>query len=459
MTIAADELEQVGRRCVPDVLAALVRRYGDFDAAEDAVQEALLDAAQQWSIDGLPDNPKGWLITVASRRLVDQLRSEQARTKREQIIARRTPADGLLAPAADTVQDDERDDSMTLLLLCCHPALTKSSQVALTLRAVAGLSTAQIARSFLVPEATMAQRISRAKTRLRKVGARFDIAPAEGLPDRVAAAAHVLYLIFTEGHTATTGTGLSDNFLADEAIRLTRQLHQYLPAAGEVTGLLALMLLTHARRSARSRADGTLVPLAEQNRSLWDRSLIDEGVHLIEAALPTGPVGPYQLQAAIAAVHAEAQDAADTDWVQIETLYRMLNDLAPSPVVTLNHAVAVAMVDGPATALAMIQPLLRDRQMSHAHRLHAVHAHLLEMNGQIEEARVAYATAARLATSIPEQRYLNTKALQTLPTSRAPNRHPTRSMSAMSSAVRSRLANCVEVADDVRLQQADQNET
>jgi RNA polymerase sigma factor (sigma-70 family) len=410
MTTPADALEQAGRGCVPDVLAALVRRYGDFDAAEDAVQDALLDAARQWSTDGLPDNARGWLITVASRRLVDRWRSEEARTNREQLIARRTPVEGLLAPAADTVQDGERDDSVTLLLLCCHPALTKSSQVALTLRAVAGLSTGQIARAFLVPEATMAQRISRAKARLRQVGARFGT-PAPGqLPDRVAAAAHALYLIFTEGHTATTGTGLSDNFLEDEAIRLTRQLHQHLPTAGEVTGLLALMLLTDARRSARTRRDGSLVPLAEQDRSLWDRALIGEGVHLIDAALPVGPVGPYQLQAAIAAVHAEALHAADTDWAQIETLYRMLSDLAPSPVVTLNRAVAVAMVDGPTAALAMIEPLLQDRQMRHAHRLYAVHAHLLEMDGRVKEARAAYTTAARLATSIPEQRYLNSKA-------------------------------------------------
>jgi predicted RNA polymerase sigma factor len=282
--------------------------------------------------------------------------------------------------------------------------------VALTLRAVAGLSTAQIARAFLVPEATMAQRISRAKTRLRQVGARFTLPAAEQLADRVAAVAQVLYLIFTEGHTATTGTGLSEVSLADEAIRLTRQLHRHLPAVGEVTGLLALLLLTDARRAARTRADGSLVPLASQDRSLWDRERIAAGVRLIEAALPTGPVGPYQLQAAIAAVHAEAPRAADTDWAQIQTLYRMLGAIAPGPMVELNHAVAVAMVDGPAAGLAMLEPLLGDRQLRRHHRLHAVHAHLLEMDGREGEARVAYATAARLATSIPEQRYLNDKA-------------------------------------------------
>ncbi len=403
-------LEDVWRRCAPDVLAALVRHYGDFDAAEDAVQEALLAAARQWPTDGMPDNPRGWLITVASRRLVDQWRAEQARTDREQLIARHTPPESFLAPAADTLGGGERDDSLTLLLLCCHPALNRSSQVALTLRAVAGLSTAQIARAFLVPEATMAQRISRAKNRLRQVGARFSVPAAEQLPDRVAAAAHVLYLVFTEGHTSTIGAGLYDMSLADEAIRLTRQLHECLPQAGEVAGLLALMLLTDARRASRARRDGSLVPLAEQDRTLWDQANIRDGICLVERALPTGPVGPFQLQAAIAALHAEASRAEDTDWAQIETLYRMLRDLAPSPVVTLNHAVAVAMVHGPAAGLDMLGPLLQDRQMRRHHRLHAVRAHLLEMDGRVEEARAAYAIAARLATSIPEQRYLNTKA-------------------------------------------------
>ena len=403
-------LQQIWRRCVPDVLAALLRGYGDFEAAEDAVQEALLVAARKWPTDGVPDNPKGWLITVASRRLVDQWRSEQARAGREEIVARRISAEDLLAPAADVADGGSRDDSLTLLLLCCHPALSRPSQVALTLRAVAGLSTGQIARAFLVPEATMAQRISRAKSRLRDIEARFTVPAAEQLPDRVAAVAHVLYLVFTEGHTATTGAGLYDVVLADEAIRLTRRLHECLPEGGEVSGLLALMLLTDARRAARSSPDGTLVPLADQDRRLWDHARIRQGIGLVERALATGPVGPFQLQAAIAAVHAEADRAEDTDWAQIQTLYRMLRDLAPSPVVTLNHAVALAMVDGPAAGLDMLDPLLGDRQMRRSHRLHAVRAHLLEMDGRVEEAGVSYATAARLATSIPEQRYLNTKA-------------------------------------------------
>jgi RNA polymerase sigma factor (sigma-70 family) len=408
--VTSADLEQVWRRCAPDVLAALLRRSGDFAAVEDAVQEALLAAARQWPSGGTPDDPKAWLIRVAARRLLDQRRADQARADRELRVIRQTPPEALLAPAADSPDGGERDDSLTLLLLCCHPALTRPSQVALTLRAVAGLSTAQIARAFLVPEATMAQRIARAKARLGQAGARFTPPSAEELPGRVASVAHALYLIFTEGHTASTGRGLTDLSLADEAIHLTRQLHRHLPAVGEVTGLLALMLLTDARRAARTRPDGSLVPLADQDRSLWDRARIAEGVRLLEAALPAGPVGPYQLQAAIAAVHAEAPSAADTDWAQIETLYRMLDALAPGPAVTLNHAVAVAMVDGPAAGLARLEPLLQNHQLRHHHRLHAVHAHLLEMAGKDAEARSAYATAARLATSIPEQRYLNAKA-------------------------------------------------
>jgi RNA polymerase sigma factor (sigma-70 family) len=413
--VTSAELERVWRRWAPDVLAALGRRSGDFDAAEDAVQEALLAAARQWPADGMPDDPKAWLIRVASRRLLDRRRAEQARADRELRVARQNPPEAFLAPAADTPGGGGRDDSLTLLLLCCHPALTRPSQVALTLRAVAGLSTAQIARAFLVPEATMAQRIARAKARLGQVGARFTPPPATELPGRVAAVAHVLYLIFTEGHTASTGRGLTDLSLADEAIHLTRQLHRHLPGVDEVSGLLALMLLTDARRAARTRPDGSLVPLADQDRSLWDRARIAEGVRLLEATLPTGPVGPYQLQAAIAAVHAEAPSAAGTDWAQIETLYRMLDALAPGPVVTLNHAVAMAMVDGPAAGLTMIEPLLQDRQLRRHHRLHAVQGHLLEMAGKDAEARAAYATAARLATSISEQHYLNAKASRRRP--------------------------------------------
>ncbi|HEY0166109.1 MAG TPA: sigma-70 family RNA polymerase sigma factor [Jatrophihabitans sp.] len=409
----ARQLEQLWRDCAPRVLAALVRRYGDFDTAEDALQEALLAASRQWPSQGLPSDPTAWLITVASRRLVDQWRADRSRVERERLVASRTPPERFLAPAADStaaVSAGAVDDSVALLLLCCHPALPRPAQVALTLRAVGGLSTAQIARAFLTPEPTMAQRISRAKAKLRQVGARFTAPAARELPARVAAAAQVLYLIFTEGHTSTAGAGLYDVSLSDEAIRLARQLHRRLPEAGEVSGLLALMLLTDARRAARISADGALVPLAEQDRTLWDQARIREGVALIEAALPAGPVGEYQLQAAISAVHAEAARAEETDWAQIQTLYRMLGDLAPSPVVTLNHAVALAMVDGPAAGLRMLDPLLEDNRLRRWHRLHAVRAHLLELDGHGEQARDAYAAAGRLSTSIPEQRYLNAAA-------------------------------------------------
>ena len=343
-------LEEVWRRSTPAALAALVRRYGDFDAAEDAMQEALLVAATRWPSEGVPDDPKAWLITVASRRLIDRLRSEGARADREELVVRRAPTEELIAPAADAAEE-ARDDTLALFLLCCHPSLSTASQVALTLRAVAGLTTAQIARAFLVPEATMAQRISRAKQRLRQEGARFPPPAAEQMPERVAAVAHVLYLVFTEAHTSTEAAGLTEPRLADEAIRLTRELHDRLPGDGEVAGLLALMLLTDARSAARVRADGTLVLLSEQDRSLWDTPKIREGTGLVERALPAGPVGPFQLQAAIAAVHAEAASAEDTDWLQIEILYRMLGEVAPSDVVTLNHAVALAMVDGPNAGL------------------------------------------------------------------------------------------------------------
>jgi RNA polymerase sigma factor (sigma-70 family) len=396
----SESFEDVWREASPHVLAALVRRYGDFDGCEDAVQEALLAAARQWPDEGVPANPRAWLIRVGSRRLIDARRADRARAQREVAVADE------VEPGAT----GEHDDSLTLLLLCCHPSLSRPSQVALTLRAVGGLGTDQIARAFLVPESTMAQRISRAKARLREVDAPFALPPPSELPARVAAVAHVLYLVFTEGHTSTGGSGLTDVSLAEEAIRLARRLHGLLPGDTEVAGLLALMLLTDARRPARLDASGALVPLAEQDRSLWRRDFIDEGVALVEGALPHGPVGPYQLQAAIAAVHAEAGTAAATDWAQIAVLYGMLADLTPGPVVTLNHAVAVGETLGPEAALAMLAPLFDEPALRRTHRLHAVHAHLLERAGRLDEARAAYAEAARLATSVPEQRYLQALA-------------------------------------------------
>ncbi|MFC6021129.1 RNA polymerase sigma factor [Plantactinospora solaniradicis] len=406
MNVGAD-LEDLLRRLAPRVLAALTRHYGHFDIAEDAVQEALLAAAVQWPADGVPDSTEGWLIRVASRRLTDQLRSESASRRRADRIAAQTPPDAFLAPAADAEDlSGEDDDTLTLLLLCCHSSLTPASQVALTLRAVGGLTTAEIARAFLVPEATMAQRISRAKQRIKATGAQFRLPPEAERPERLRSVLHVLYLIFNEGYTASSGPDLHRGDLTREAIRLTRTVRALLPDDGEVAGLLALMLLTEARRPARTRPDGSLVPLAEQDRGRWTRSSIDEGVALITHTLAHAPVGPYQVQAAIAAVHAEASRAEDTDWAQIVALYRLLEDLAPGPIVTLNHAVAVAMLRGPQDGLALLATVDTDDQLAGHHRLHAVRAHLLEMAGDLEGAGRCYRSAARLTTSLPEQRYL-----------------------------------------------------
>jgi RNA polymerase sigma factor (sigma-70 family) len=404
------ELEDLLRQLAPRVLAALTRHSGNFEAAEDAAQEALLAAATQWPERGVPDSPTGWLITVASRRMTDQLRSELASRHREEKLASRTPPEELLAPAADSERLAGEDDTLTLLMLCCHPTLTPPSQIALTLRAVGGLTTAEIARAFLVPEATMAQRISRAKGRIKASGAQFHLPPEGERADRLRSVLHALYLIFNEGYTATSGPHLQRGELTGEAIRLTRTLRRLLPDDGEVAGLLALMLLTDARRLARTRPDGSLIPHAEQDRSRWNRESINEGIALITDALARTPLGPYQLQAAIAAVHAEAERAEDTDWPQIVRLYQLLERLAPNPMVTLNQAVAVAMVDGPRAGLALLEPLGRDDRLAGHHRLHAVRAHLLEMAGDHQAARSGYQAAARLTTSLPEQRYLHGRA-------------------------------------------------
>ncbi|HEY6886178.1 MAG TPA: sigma-70 family RNA polymerase sigma factor, partial [Solirubrobacter sp.] len=364
----------------PQVLAAVARRHGRFDLAEDATQEALIAAARQWPIEGEPDNPRGWLIAVATRRLIDALRAEAARTRREE------EAFAAEVPPGGEVSDE--DDTLTLLFLCCHPALSPPSQLALTLRAVGGLTTAQIANAFLVPEATMAQRISRAKATI--ADARFELPPDEERAQRVGVVLHVLYLIFNEGYTATSGERLQRRELAHEAIRLTRMTRALLPDDGEVAGLLALMLLTQARSAARDRPDGTLVPLAEQDRGRWDRELLDEGVQLLQETLSSSPLGPYQLQAAIAAVHAEAPTSAETDWPQVLKLYDLLNALAPSPVVTLNRAVAVAMVDGPRAGLDELDALDGDRRLAQHHRLASVRAHLHEMAGDKEAALAEY---------------------------------------------------------------------
>ncbi|MET7997862.1 DUF6596 domain-containing protein [Amycolatopsis sp. NPDC005232] len=398
-------IEGLLRELAPQVLTALVRRYGGFDTCEDAVQEALLAAAVQWPRDGVPDNPKAWLITTASRRRIELWRSDSARQRREETVAALAPPDPDPAPAVD--------DTLTLLLLCCHPALTRPSQVALTLRAVGGLTTAEIARAFLVPEPTIGQRISRAKQKVK--GTLFSLPPADERPARVAAVLQVLYLVFTEGHTASAGSAVDRVELTAEAIRLTRQLHAELPDDGEVTGLLALMLLTGARRAARLGPGGTMVPLAEQDRSRWDAYAIAEGTALITHALATAPVGPYQLQAAIAAVHGEAVSAEDTDWPQILLLYDLLRQVAPGPMVTLNRLVALAMVEGPTVALAELDAA----EPPDHYRVDVVRAHLLELAGDLEAAREFYAAAARRTLSLPERRHLEARA--------SPGANPTKS--------------------------------
>ncbi|MGW4587646.1 RNA polymerase sigma factor [Amycolatopsis thermoflava] len=395
-------MTEVLRELAPQVLAALVRRYGDFDLCEDAVQEALLAAATQWPAQGMPDNPKGWLITTASRRRIELWRSEAARRRREENVALMTPPDPAPVPAVD--------DTLTLLMLCCHPSLTPASQVALALRAVGGLTTAEIARAYLVPESTIAQRISRAKQRIKAAGARFRPPAPEEYGRRLAAVLNVLYLVFTEGHTASSGDSLQRVDLTAEAIRLARQLHARLPAEGEVTGLLALMLLTDARRAARTGPGGVLVPLAEQDRSRWDGAMIDEGVALVTRALTTAPVGPYQLQAAIAAVHGQAGRAEDTDWREIAGLYELLAAVAPGPMVTLNRVVAVAEVDGPEAGLRELAVAAEDPALAGHHRVDAVRAHLLERTGDLPAAAEAYDRAARGTLSVPERRYLEARA-------------------------------------------------
>ncbi|MFJ8251149.1 RNA polymerase sigma factor [Streptomyces sp. NPDC094466] len=404
-------IEDLLRRHAPQVLGALVRRYGHFDPAEDSVQEALIAAAGQWPRDGVPDNPRGWLIRVASRRLTDRLRSDEARRRREETAAALTPADAFVTPPpgegpSGMGRAPTEDDTLTLLFLCCHPALSPPAQIALTLRAVGGLTTAEIARAHLVPEATMAQRISRAKRTLR--GTRFRRPDAQDLDQRLGAALQVLYLIFNEGYTATAGPDLHRTDLAREAIRLTRAVRRLLPHEGRVTGLLALMVLTEARTPARTGPAGELIPLDEQDRALWDRTAIAEGTALAEESLAQGPAGDYQLQAAVAALHDEAERAEDTDWPQILALYELLVRRTPDPAAALGRAVAVAMVHGPRAGLAAVDALAGT--VEPRFRLDAVRGHLLERAGEPAAARAAYRSAADGTLSEPEARYLRTRA-------------------------------------------------
>ncbi|GAB3835258.1 RNA polymerase sigma factor [Kribbella italica] len=388
------ELESLLRDLTPRVVGAVVRRTGDFAAAEDAVQEALLAAARTWPRDGVPDNPRAWLIQTAHRKVIDEIRQEQARRRREELAAQRD------VPAAEV---EETDDTLRLLFMCCHPDLTPASAIALTLRAVGGLTTTEIAQAYLVPESTMAQRISRAKQKIK--GASFELEPDD---ERVRNVLHVLYLIFNEGYTSSSGPDLHRSDLAVEAIRLTRMVHALLPENGQVTGLLALMLLTDARRDARAGSSGELIPLAEQDRSLWDRDLITEGVALAVDAFGRPPLGEYQLQAAIAALHDEVDKPEDTDWPQVLALYGLLEQLSGNPMVTLNRAIAAAMVDGPEAGLAMLEPL--DEPLGGHYRLDAVRGHLREMRGDTEAAAEHFRAAARRTTSLPERDYLTLKA-------------------------------------------------
>jgi RNA polymerase sigma factor (sigma-70 family) len=399
--------EHLLRDLAPQVLGAVIRRFRDFAAAEDAVQEALIAAAAQWPREGVPDHPRGWLIQVAFRRMTDHVRGELARRQRETAAAMEMDQ---LAPPADAATETDEDDTLILLFMCCHPALTSSSAIALTLRAVGGLTTAEIANAFLVPEATMAQRISRAKNSIKASGVPFRLPTSEEREQRLRAVLHVLYLIFNEGYTSSVGLHLQRLELSREAIRLTRFVHALLPDHAEVGGLLALMLLTDARGAARTGPDEELIPLLKQDRTLWNQAEIAEGIALITAALAKGSIGAYQLQAAVAAVHDEAVRAEDTDWPQILALYELLKRMSDNPMVMLNHAIAAAMVHGPGKGLELLRVLDADPRLAAHHRLDAVRAHLLEMAGDHEAAIKHYRIAAGRTTSIPERNYLMTQA-------------------------------------------------
>ncbi len=400
MAAPTSELEHLLRTKAPQVLGALVRRLGHFDVAEDAVQDALLAAAQQWPTQGIPEHPRGWLIRVGYRRMIDQLRADQLRQRREYQLASQ--------PTQASTDEPAADDSLTLLFLCCHPILSPVSQVALTLRAVGGLTTAEIAHAYGVTEVAMGQRISRAKQQIKSAGGRFVLPSAEDREHRLTVVLQVLYLIFNEGYAATAGEQLHRVDLTTEAIRLTRMLHRLLPDEPEVAGLLALMLLNDARRPARSTDTGDLVTMEHQQRELWDKALTAEGTALITAAMRRRQVGPYQLQAAIAALHNEAPSYAETDWPQIAALYARLEQLTPTPPVRLSRAVAVAMAYGPRRGLALLDSLADDPLIRQRER--AVRAHLLELDGNTHEAAELFREAATLTDNLAERRYLEGRA-------------------------------------------------
>ena len=413
--LSSGSIEHLLHDLAPQVLGVVARRNGDFAGAEDAVQEALIAAAAQWPDEGIPANPRGWLYHVAMRRMTDQVRSEMARRRREDEVASEVWAEWAFVPPPDVEIGVDEDDTLVLLFMCCHPALTSSSAIALTLRAVGGLTTAEIASAFFVPEATMAQRISRAKQSIKTSGVPFRMPSGDDRAERLSAVLHVLYLIFNEGYTTTSGEALHRTDLSNEAIRLTRAVRGLLPTDAEVAGLLALMLLTDARRASRTGENGALIPLDEQDRSRWDLASIAEGVALVSSAMARGAVGPYQLQAAVAAVHDEAVRVEDTDWAQILALYEVLKRMSNNPMVALSHAVAAAMVHGPAAGLALLEALDADARMRGHYRLDAVRAHLYEKTGNRERAIANYRAAAERTTSTPERNYLMAKAARLAP--------------------------------------------
>jgi RNA polymerase sigma factor (sigma-70 family) len=397
------------RDLAPQVLAAVARRHQDFDSAEDAVQEAMIAAASQWPTSGVPENPRGWLYHVALRRLTDHVRSEISRKQREDAVAEAHAIESVVPLLFDEMRPDE-DDSLALLFMCCHPALTMPTAIALTLRAVGGLTTGEIARAFLVPEATMAQRISRAKQSIKTSKIPFELPSDAARAERLGSVLHVLYLIFNEGYASSSGAELQRTDLSNEAIRLARLLRSLVPNDGEVAGLLALMLLTDARRAARTGPNGELIPLDEQDRSLWHRASIDEGAAIVSSTFGRQPPGQYQLQAAIASLHDEALRVEDTDWAQIDALYGVLERLADNPIVSLNRAIASAMVRGPTVGLSLIAELDADARIAGHYRLDAVRGHLYQMAGDTERAVAHFRAAAERTLSIPERDYLNGKA-------------------------------------------------
>ena len=417
----SEQLGHLLRELAPQVLGALTRRHGDFAESEDALQDAMIAAVTQWPKQGTPDNPRGWLYQVALRKLTDHVRSEIARRKREDAVASEVTSGIQLAPELELGIDAERDDTLRLLFMCCHPSLSSASAIALTLRAVGGLTTAEIANAFLVPEATMAQRISRAKQTIKNSGIRFEMPGDRERGERLGSVLHVLYLVFNEGYTSTFGAELQRVDLANEAIRLCRSVRTLLPDHTEVASLLALMLLTDARRRARTGQNGELIPLDEQDRALWNREQIVEGAALVANAFARGAVGYYQLQAAVAALHDEAPSTEATDWAQIARLYELLEDMTGNPMIKLNRAVAVGMVAGPAQALVLLDEVGRDERMAGHYRLDAVRAHMLEKSGEHAGAIRCYRRAAERTNSIPERNYLLLKAarLSESPASRA----------------------------------------